>query len=114
MSLLKVETVALGGVERISLEGELDRSVAEQLELALLASEGRPVVIDLTACEFIDSSGIALIVAHWRASNDQLALAGARSQTARILETAGLTEEIPTFETFDDAAAAWQGREQPK
>jgi anti-sigma B factor antagonist len=112
MSLLKVEVASLGGVERVSLEGELDRSVAEQLELALLTSAGRPVVIDLTDCEFIDSSGIAQIVEHWRASDGQLALAGAGSQTARVLETAGVVDGIETFETFEDAFAAWNGRKQ--
>jgi anti-anti-sigma factor len=105
MSLFRVETTRAGGVERVSLEGELDRAALEEFELGLLAADGRPVVIDLTACEFIDSSGLAFIVEQWRERKGRLVLAGAKSQTARILRITGLDESIWTFKTLDEACA---------
>ena len=106
MSLFRVETASVDGVERISLRGELDRAALGDLELALLTADGRPVVLDLTDCEFIDSSGIALIVEHWRQRDGRLTLAGARSQTARILEVTGIGATIGAFDSFEDACAA--------
>jgi anti-sigma B factor antagonist len=111
MSLFRVETASVGGVERVSLEGELDRATAGELELALLSADGRPVVLDLTDCEFIDSSGIALIVDHWQRKKGRLILAGARSQTARVLQITGIDATIGVFESFDEACAALKGRE---
>ena len=106
MSLFRVETASVDGVERISLSGEFDRASVAELELALLSADGRPVVLDLTDCEFIDSSGIALIVEHWRQRDGRLILAGARSQTARILQITGIDATIATAGNFDEACAA--------
>lgn len=106
MSLFRVETAPVDGVERISLRGELDRAAVGDLELALLTAGGRPVVLDLSDCEFIDSSGIALIVEHWRQRDGRLTLAGPRSQTARILEITGIGATIGAFDSFQEACAA--------
>jgi anti-anti-sigma factor len=114
MSLFRVETASVDGVERVSLIGELDRAAIGDLESALLAADGRPVVLDLTDCEFIDSSGIALIVKQWRLRKGRLILAGARSQTARILQITGIDATIATADSFEEASTAWRdedGRE---
>ena len=74
--------------------------------MSLLTANDRPVVLDLTDCAFIDSSGIALIVEHWRQRDGRLTLAGARSQTARILEVTGIGATIGAFDSFEDACAA--------
>ena len=106
MSSFRVETAFVDGVERISPRGELDRAAVGDLELSLLTANDRPVVLDLTDCAFIDSSGIALIVEHWRQRDGRLTLAGARSQTARILEVTGIGATIGAFDSFEEACAA--------
>src|SRR5262249_52365067 len=58
----------VGSVRVLSVSGELDRGTAPQLEQPLeeaLASDGS-LLIDLSACEFIDSTGIALLVRAWQ------------------------------------------------
>jgi anti-anti-sigma factor len=112
MTLFRVETALVDGVERVSLEGELDRAGFVELELALLAADGRPVVVDLSDCDFIDSSAIALLVEHWRRMDGRLFLAGAKSQTARILQITGIGENIRMFESLEEASSALAGDEK--
>lgn len=52
-----------GGATVISVVGELDLSTAPQLEECLqTATATTNVLVDLGACEFIDSTGIAVLV----------------------------------------------------
>ena len=57
------------GFASIAVRGELDLSTAPELEGPLdeaVASGDAAVLIDLSECEFIDSTGIALIVRAWQ------------------------------------------------
>jgi anti-anti-sigma factor len=92
----------------IQVEGELDLSVADQLEqgLARAVEECRHVLISLENCEFIDSTGIAVIV-HAR---NQLAERGGRvavyapsHQVLRVLSVTGLTSNGMVFASAEEA-----------
>ena len=96
------------GCLEILVEGEVDLAVADQLEQALerAASKSEEVLIGLEACEFIDSTGIAVIVsAHNRmaAKGRRLAVYGAKSQVHRVLSITGLTGNGLVFPTLDEA-----------
>jgi anti-anti-sigma factor len=102
------------GVRTISVRGELDLSTAPQLEgpleEALESGEGS-VLIDLTQCEFIDSTGIALIVRAWQRLNSgengrALVICTHNDQVRRVLEITGLELSIPVHATRDEALAA--------
>jgi anti-sigma B factor antagonist len=102
------------GVRTISVRGELDLSTApeleDQLEQALESREGS-VLIDLSQCEFIDSTGIALIVRAWQRldSGDNgraLVICSQNNQVRRVLEITGLELSIPVHPTRDEALAA--------
>jgi anti-anti-sigma factor len=102
------------GVQTISVRGELDLSTAPDLEgpleQALESGEGS-VIIDLTQCEFIDSTGIALIVRAWqRLQNGDhgraLVICSQNDQVRRVLEITGLELSIPVHTTRDEALAA--------
>jgi len=63
--LLTVEQLDEGPRLRLALHGELDLSNAKKVEAALteaFASE-KQILVDLTQLEFLDSTGIALLVA---------------------------------------------------
>lgn len=105
------------GVRTISVHGELDLSTAPELagplDEALESGEGS-VLIDLCQCEFIDSTGIALIVRAWQRlkSGDHgrgLALCSHNDQVRRVLEITGLELSIPVHMTKDEALAAIKG-----
>jgi anti-sigma B factor antagonist len=85
------------GCREIELQGELDLAVSEQLRVALgrATAECRHVLLDLGACEFVDSSGLSALVHGQRElsrKGRQLLLYGAHGQVRRMLALIGLGE----------------------
>ena len=81
----------------ISVSGEIDASTVEMLSRHLVPLPGTAsdVEIDMSAVEFIDSSGLrVLIQAHQRADADarRLVITNPSSIVARLFEVSGLTE----------------------
>ena len=105
------------GVRTIYVRGELDLSTAPKLEGPLeqaLASGEGSVLIDLSQCEFIDSTGIALIVRAWQRLDSgengrALVICSHNEQVRRVLEITGLELSIPVHTTRDEALAAIVG-----
>jgi anti-sigma B factor antagonist len=102
------ERRARPGCLEILVEGEVDLAVADQLEEALerAAAQSEEVLIGLQACEFIDSTAIAVIVnAHKKlaAEGRRVAAYGPTSQVRRVLSVTGLTENGLVFATLDEA-----------
>ncbi len=84
------------GCHEIEVAGELDFAVSAELGSALdrIVAERRHVLVDLSACEFIDVSGVEVLVrAHERlaAHGCQLLLFGVRGQVRRMLSVTGLS-----------------------
>jgi anti-anti-sigma factor len=108
------------GVRVVVVRGELDLSTASDLEGPLeevVSSHGGAVLIDLTDCEFIDSTGIALIVRAWQRLDNaadgegsgRVVICSANDQVRRVLEITGLELSIPIHSTRDEALAALRG-----
>jgi anti-anti-sigma factor len=105
------------GVRTIYVRGELDLSTAPELEGPLeqaLESDEGSVLIDLSRCEFIDSTGIALIVRAWQRlhggeNGRALVICSQNDQVRRVLEITGLELSIPVHTTRDEALAALTG-----
>jgi anti-anti-sigma factor len=105
------------GVRAIAVHGELDLSTAPVLEGPLkevLDSGEGSLLIDLSRCEFIDSTGIALIVRAWQRLDSgengrSLVLCSQNDQVRRVLEITGLELSIPVHLTRDEAIAALGG-----
>ena len=105
------------GVQTIFVRGELDLSTAPDLEAPLeqaLERGNGSVLIDLTRCEFIDSTGIALIVRAWQrlqsgGNGRALVICTQNDQVRRVLEITGLELSIPVHTTRDEALAALSG-----
>lgn len=104
----------------IAVRGELDLGTAPQLEGPLdeVVTDGAvAVLIDLSSCEFIDSTGIALIVRAWQRldqgengdSVSPVAICSDNDQVRRVLEITGLEHSIPIHETREQALAALRG-----
>ena len=82
-----ITTSSLNGAAIVSLSGELDLTTAPQLEEELVACDGnQPVIVDLTALTFIDSSGVHVLLGE-RGSRKPAALVIApESHVARVFE----------------------------
>ena len=104
-----------GGVHALAVSGELDMSTAPELESMLeraVEDAGSSVMLDLSACEFIDSTGIALIVRAWQrldADGRRLALCCVNRQVRRLLEITGVEDSIPMHEDRGAALAELRG-----
>jgi anti-sigma B factor antagonist len=103
------------GIRVIAVRGELDLSTAPTLEPLLEEAQagGDGVVVDLTECEFIDSTGIALIVRAWQrieedAGSRGLVLCTGNAQVDRVLEVSGLGQSIPIHPSREAGLAALQ------
>ena len=81
----------------VLLSGELDASTAGQLyeQLAELTRDGVVHVdLDLSGLEFMDSTGLSVVVAEHKrtnASGGELMILSPQSQVRRLLEITGLT-----------------------
>ena len=84
-----------GGTD-VTVFGELDLATADAVEAALekaIAAEGQ-VVLDLRACGFVDSRGIAVLIKaalRLHEQNRKLIVRGVQERVMRILELAGIT-----------------------
>ena len=105
------------GIRVIAVRGELDLSTASELEGPLdeaIAAGDAAVIVDLSECEFIDSTGIALIVRAWQQldrtadgnGTGRVVICSYNDQVRRVLEITGLELSIPIHSTRDEALAA--------
>ena len=94
------ESVDADGAARLSLIGELDIAVADWVEerLRALRDDGRPVRLDLSQLDFIDSSGVRALVLglkHSREVGHQLEVDHAVSATVRrMIEIMGIAPQL--------------------
>ncbi|MDP9228652.1 MAG: STAS domain-containing protein [Actinomycetota bacterium] len=107
----EVRTERRNGVNIVSVAGELDLATHEGLgqKLVELGKGEGPIVVDLSACEFVDSSGIRALLMGVKAAGDangedgRLVIAGANNQVMRILEMTGVDEAVPLHDSVDSA-----------
>jgi anti-sigma B factor antagonist len=96
--LLTVSRADEGAHVRLTLVGELDLSNAPTLEASLAAAidSGKKVVFDLSGLEFLDSTGLALIVGMLgRSDAERFSFVPSRSRNVRrLLSLTGLDERM--------------------
>jgi anti-sigma B factor antagonist len=108
------------GIRVFTVRGELDMNTAPELEQALetaLADEEAAIMLDLSECEFIDSTGIALIVRTWqRVDRDagnggkgKFVLCCVNHQVRRLLKITGVESSISLHEQREAALDALRG-----
>ena len=99
--MLEVRTAIEDGTRVVSLSGELDLSNAETAEVALReAREAEaPLIIDMRELEFIDSTGIALLVGIIGGEGPQVRFVPSESPSVtRVMELTGLAGRLPLVE----------------
>src|SRR3954453_9136867 len=105
-----ISTTEIDGRVHVTLRGELDIATAPELEQLVneRIDSGQEVVVDLRGLEFMDSSGIrVLVAAHARAGRSGARVVVVRpapsSAVAKIVEVSGLDGEL---NLLDDPAQA--------
>jgi anti-anti-sigma factor len=94
----------------LQLEGELDLWSVERLQAVLqrVARENDAILVGLQSCDFVDSTGIAMILQARRQLEDgggRLVVYGCSDQVLRIFTVAGLTEAGIVFASREEALA---------
>ena len=101
---LFIRTHSNGSTCTVSLAGELDLANTDEFsdELKRVENHGaapQAIVVDMTELEFIDSTGIAILVAAHRRLNsdaDRFSLVRSRATSvSRVLALTGVDESIP-------------------
>lgn len=108
MASAELSTRECDGQVVVTLSGELDVVEAARVAaaLAVIATSGRPIIVDLAALEFIDSSGLAALVRarhHARNTGFDLLLAAPRPQVQRMLAITRLVEVFTVHACVDEA-----------
>ncbi|MGH2981579.1 MAG: STAS domain-containing protein [Solirubrobacterales bacterium] len=108
-----------GGVGAFVVTGELDQATAGELREPLqeaINGGTRAVMIDMTDCGFIDSTGLGVIVEAWKALEDRdgdgrevgLSICCPEPEVRRLMEVTGLDQAISILNTREEAIAALQ------
>ena len=112
------------GMKVLSIRGELDLDTAPRLEKELDSidsAETGGLMIDLSDCDFIDSTGVALIVRTWKrldivaagGGKGRVALCCPGPQVQRVLEITGLESAIPVHSDRESALAELRAALKP-
>ena len=103
-----------GGIWVFAVAGELDQATAPALREPLhqaVEDGASKVVIDMTSCGFIDSTGLGVIVEAWKALQARNGEAAAfaiccpEPEVRRLLQITGLDQAIAIRDTREEAIA---------
>jgi anti-anti-sigma factor len=83
--------------------GELDLATVDELSRAVSSARGRRMVLDLSGLEFIDTSGMRLILAEEADPQSELVLIPGPRAVQRLFEIAGVADRLPFADSIDAA-----------
>ena len=106
-SHFRVEVHNANGATVIAVSGELDlaSSPALQEELDRVASDSTLLIIDLRELDFMDSTGLSVLVrAHQRAEEQgrRLAMVKGPQQVQRLLSLTGVSDRLTVVDSPED------------
>ena len=84
---------------------------AEDVAEGAKMASSKNVVIDLGQTDWINSSGLSILIHHWKKYNDDgghLRLANLTQKIEKILVISKLTSVFETYETLDEAIASFK------
>lgn len=102
--MLTLRISSADAAKTLALVGELDMAnaatLATELENLAATAGSEPITIDMSELEFIDSTGIAVLVAAYRRANGEgeSRLRFVRSRATgvqRVMDVTGLEKELP-------------------
>jgi anti-sigma B factor antagonist len=109
--LLTIRRARRGGIDRLTLVGELDLATVPVLARAfddLFGDDAaQMIVVDLTELEFMDSTGIHLLLKMAAAceDGDRLRVVNGSRAVVRVLDVSGVRDRLPIISSNDDPLA---------
>lgn len=112
---MAVESRVVDGILVVHLQGEVDHHKAEELrneiEAALEETHYRGLVLSFRGIDFMDSSGLGLILGRYRTVTQhggQMGLCEVNPTLRRLFELSGILKIIPVHATEEQAVHALQ------
>ena len=112
---LSLSTRTVAGRRVLEIGGEIDVYTAPQLRerlIALVEAGDRQVIVDLARVEFLDSTGLGVLVGalkRLRGVEGELTLVCAQERLLKIFRITGLDRVFRLFESVDAAVADSDG-----
>jgi len=99
-----ITTASRNGAAIVSVSGELDITTAWQLEDAILACDGnKPVIVDITALTFIDSSGVHVLLGERSSHRPKALVVEPESHIARVLDIVSANQVLHLYPDLETA-----------
>lgn len=112
---MKVAVEERDGVNVVSVSGKMmggpDTGELDEKLYTILGKGNKQAVIDLAKCEWINSSGLSILIHHYKKFNEaggELRLANLTSKIERILVISRLTEVFKSYDSLDEAIASFK------
>ena len=112
---MKVKEFEKDGITILEPKGKLmggsDTGEIDEKLYSLLGRGNKNVVIDLGQTDWINSSGLSILIHHWKKYNDEgghLRLANLTQKIEKILVISKLTTVFETYESLDEAIASFK------
>lgn len=110
-SPMQVEKIDIPGVPALKISGEIDLHASPELRQSLrefLAAKSPNLLLDMSDVDYIDSSGLAVLIEYMKESQPfggKLGLFGLRDKVQSILRLVGLDRFFVIEETAEKALA---------
>lgn len=100
---MKSSLVSMNTFDLLKLDGEVDLHYSPQVREQILASlkEGRPLLVDLSAVSYIDSSGIASLVEGFQTAKTAKLHFGLLNISTTAMQVLTLTRLDKIFALYD-------------
>jgi anti-sigma B factor antagonist len=118
MVRIDADTPTQSGTVRLSVRGQLDLEAASLFREALSRAGmlRRPVALDLSEVDFIDGSGLNLLIdahSHARCMGRELAIVSASRRVLRLIAVTGTADRLPPLCEGVRRSGAPSGEETP-
>ena len=110
---MKVSASEKNGVNVVSVSGKMmggpDTGELDEKLYELLKKGSKNAVVDLAKCEWINSSGLSILIHHYKKFKEaggELRLANLTDKIERIMVISRLTEVFSVYNSLDEAVKA--------
>ncbi len=105
----------IGDTLKVIIKGDLDNHnvsvMRAEIDQEIEKHPIKNIIFDLSELEFMDSSGVGLIVGRYKrikAFSGNVYIAGAKPAVKRVIDVSGLNKIIPIYDSADVALKTFQ------
>ena len=112
---MKVNAYEKGGVSIVEVKGQMmggpDTGELDEKLYAIIGKGDKKAVVDLGGCDWINSSGLSILIHHYKKFKDaggELKLANLTKKVERVMVIARLIEVFDARDSVEDAIASFE------